>query len=105
MSTNNDAQQEAITLFNQSSTKDRFNICLRMVDTFNENERIELVNEINKRNVLIRIKSVHDKELPLTQQLLLTQNRPKKYIESKISPNLRSDANLLDDLLTVCNYW
>lgn len=105
MSTNNDKQQEAVALFNQSSTKDRFDICLRMIDTFDENDRISLIDEINKRTVLLRVKSVHGQELPLTQQLLLTQSRSRNYIESKISPNLRSDANLLDDLLTVCRFW
>ena len=92
MNTTEDIQKDAINLFNQSSIADRKDICLRMIETFDERERIDLIDEINKRNVPLRMKSVHDRELSLTQQLLLLQNHPKKYIESRITPYLKHDT-------------
>ncbi len=91
-------------LFNKSDIKERKELCLKMIDTFDDDDKIALIEEIDKRNIALRVKKVGG-NLPLTHQLLIRNNNSKKYIESKITEELFRNARLLDDLLIVCNFW
>ena len=95
----------AISVFNHYDNTERRNLILKMIDTFEDSEKISLVNEINKRYIALRVKAVVGKELPLTHQLIIQHSYSTKYINSNLSKKLSEDARLLDDLVTVCRFW
>lgn len=93
-----------VELFNKSDVKERKELCLKMIDTFDDEDKFSLLEEIDKRNIGLRVKKVGG-NLSLTAQLLIRNNYAGKYIESNLKKELFQNAKLLDNLLLVCEFW
>ena len=79
--------------------------CLDLIESFEENDRLDIIDEITKRNLHLKIKKLFGHEMPLTQQLILYQSDPRRYLQSQIKPELNKDAKLLTNLLKVAKFW
>ncbi len=96
-----------VLLFNEANPTERERIFLRMMETFKDSTKISLLIKMYKLYAPLQIKKKNGDKMPLTQQLLLLYNNSdSKYITGPgIKTIINTDAKLLNNLITVCNYW
>jgi hypothetical protein len=104
---NDTSVTKCVDYYNALTIDKKKEMCLKILETFEDDVRLQLVKEILQRNVYLSVKRKNDgAHLTATEHLIIMHNHPTRYIGYKVevSKDLISDARLLDDLMILSKY-